>query len=122
MRYARLATWLNQKLNRAQLTTAPGFTGYSGATISRTRDGSGAEYVGCCARRQADGLFGFFVFRNGAEALYSACDGRGSIDIDPLDSLVHWIAWSGSAEQAGIVPGCVPIAQSGGYTACIPLL
>lgn len=85
-----------------------GFEGYGGATITRRIDGAGAEWIGMCAKR--DGVFGFYVFKNGANVpIAPFCSGRGSISRDG-----HWIAWDDNAYFTGALPGWAPVAS--GYT------
>lgn len=87
----------------------PGFEGYGGATITRAYDATGAEYVGLCGKRLRDGLFGFYIFRNGVEVPYTPfCTGRGSISPGG-----HWVAWQGKEFHKGPIPGFVPHATRG---------
>lgn len=85
------------------MPTFPGFDAYGGATITRVVDGSGAEWIGCCAKHNT--VFGFYVFRNGINVPLSPfCSGRGSVSTQG-----HWIAWEGATYFTGTLPGFVPL-------------
>jgi hypothetical protein len=87
-----------------------GFDLYTGATITRVFDGSGAEYIACCAKKHSNGVFGFYIFRNGVEVPYSPfCSARGSIS-----SGGNWIAGNGADLFFGSIPGFVPYAAKAG--------
>ena len=88
------------------MATFTGFEGYGGATITRVIDGAGAVWIGMCAKR--NGIFGFYVFKNGANVPISPfCSGRGSVSKDGT-----WIAWEGSQHFEGALPGFVPLPHS----------
>jgi hypothetical protein len=88
----------------------PGFDLYGGATISRAVDGAGHVYIACCAKKRANSLFGFYLFRDGIEVPYSPfCTGRGSINNAGV-----WVAWSGDQYFEGQIPGFTPYAASAG--------
>jgi hypothetical protein len=81
-----------------------GFELYGGATITRAVDGAGHLYIGCCARRTSDQLFGFWVFRDGVPLeLETFCTGRGSINNAGV-----WVAWTNKDYYIGQIPGFVP--------------
>lgn len=85
------------------MATLNGFDFYGGATVSRTFDSAGAEYIACCARKKATGIFGFYIFRNGIEVPYAPfCTGRGSINGGGW-----WIAAKDSEFFTGQIPGFV---------------
>lgn len=91
-----------------------GYEGYGGATITRVIDGAGAEWIGCCAKH--NGLFGFYVFKNGVNVPISPfCSGRGSIERNGT-----WIAWESSTHHTGALPGFVPL-PSGGESPPVPI-
>lgn len=87
----------------------PNYALYGGATISRVIDGTGNIYVCCCAKKNADGVFGFRCFKNGAEIpLMPFCSGRGS-----ANNSGWWIAWEGSNYFEGQIPGFVGYPPAG---------
>jgi hypothetical protein len=107
MRWALLVRWLRGLF-------APQSVLYSGATITRRRDGAGAEWIAACAREQSTDRFGFFAFKNGQNVPLSPwCSGRGTIHDDG-----YWIAWNGNTKYQGTLPGWTPKAN-GGYTVAI---
>ena len=86
------------------MTTLAGFEFYGGATVTTIIDGSGAEWIACCARKLSTGVFGFYLFRNGAEVPYQPfCTGRGSINGGG-----RWIAAKDKEFFTGPIPGWVP--------------
>jgi hypothetical protein len=87
------------------MPTFAGFECYGGATITCVVDGSGAEWIGCCAKKQSNGAFGFYAFKNGVNVpLAPFCSGRGSLCMDG-----RWIAWDGAVWYMGALPGFVPL-------------
>ncbi len=87
-----------------------GFELYGGATISRVVDGSGAEYIGCCARKLSNGVFGFYIFRNNVELTYAPFQtGRGTLNNDG-----HWVAWTDKSYDTGTIPGFVAVTAAQG--------
>lgn len=87
-----------------------GFKLYGGATVTTIVDGSGAEWIACCATKNATGKFGFYLFRNRVEVPYSPfCTGRGSINGGG-----KWIAWTDLDFFMGEIPGFVPYPSNQG--------
>ncbi len=92
------------------MTVVAGFDLYGGATITRAVDGNGAEYIGCCARKLSNNVFGFYIFRNNIELPYVPFQtGRGTLNNDG-----HWIAWTDKTYATGAIPGFVPITAAQG--------
>lgn len=91
------------------MTKFDGYELYGGASITRAIDASGAVWIGCTARRNADQRFGFYLFKNGVEVAYAPfCTGRGSINEQGW-----WIATSDNKEYAtGPIPGFVPLPRA----------
>ena len=86
-----------------------GFKLYGGATVTTIIDGSGAEWIACCARKLSNDTFGFYLFRNRAEVPYQPfCTGRGSINGGG-----KWIAWTDEDFYEGQIPGFVPYPAAG---------
>lgn len=87
-----------------------GFKLYGGATVTTIIDGSGAEWIACCATKLATGKFGFYLFRNRVEVPYEPfCTGRGSINGGG-----KWIAWTDLDFFMGPIPGFVPYTTQQG--------
>lgn len=86
-----------------------GFKLYGGATVTTIIDGSGAEWIACCATKNATSKFGFYLFRNRQEVPYAPfCTGRGSINGGG-----KWIAWTDLDFYTGEIPGFVPYPPAG---------
>lgn len=86
-----------------------GFKLYGGATVTTITDGSGAEWIACCARKLSNDTFGFYLFRNRVEVPYQPfCTGRGSINGGG-----KWIAWTNEDFFTGQIPGFVPFPAAG---------
>ena len=86
-----------------------GFKLYGGATVTTIIDGSGAEWIACCATKVATNKFGFYLFRNRVEVPYEPfCTGRGSINGGG-----KWIAWTDLDFFMGPIPGFVPYPPAG---------
>ena len=94
------------------MATMAGYEGYGGATITRCIDGSGAEWIGMCAKQGS--VFLFRVFKNGVHVpLSPTCSGRGSIHDGG-----YWIAWEGNTYHTGALPGWTPTHESPPAAAC----